>query len=142
MVWNLNKIAESNDYKKETVDSDTSRRVAEFRDYFNKATPEEQMKIAQDFDEKVNKYMDPELKSTITSGDTVENVKESAEVTEDDNERIRELEDITYALDNYPDIPEAQKKWVEDMIYGPANNAEHKIVDAIQQDKSDKNIDK
>jgi hypothetical protein len=68
------------------------------------------MKIAQDFDEKVNKYMDPELKSTITSGDTVENVKESAEVTEDDNERIRELEDITYALENYPNIPDAQKK--------------------------------
>jgi hypothetical protein len=27
------------------------------------------------------------------------------------------------------------------MIYGPANNAEHKIADAIQQDRSDKNIE-
>lgn len=137
MVWNLNKVAESNDYK-ETVDSDTSRRVAEFRDYFNKATPEEQMRIAKDFDEKVNKYMDPELKSVIT---TEENIKESSDVTEDDNERVWELKDITYALENYPNISDAQKKGVEDMIYGPANKAEHEISDAIQQDKSDKNIE-
>jgi hypothetical protein len=70
------------------VDSDTSRRVAEFRDYFNNATPEEQNRIAQDFDERVNRYMDSELKSTIATGDTVENVTESTYITEDDNERV------------------------------------------------------
>ena len=144
MAWTLTKVAEANNYKEgevDIVDSDTLRRVAEFRDYFNKATPEEQKKIAQDFDERVNKYMEPELMSTITTGNAVETVKESADITEDDNERVWELKDITYALENYPDIPEAQKKWVEDMIYSPANKAEHKIAGAIQQDKSDKNIE-
>ena len=143
MAWNLNKVAEADDYKEtvDMVDSDTSRRVAEFRDYFNNATPEEQNRIAQDFDERVNRYMDSELKSTIATGDTVENVTESTDITEDDNERVWELNDITYALEHYPDISEAQRKWVEDMIYGPANNAEHKIADAIQQDRSDKDIE-
>jgi hypothetical protein len=123
------------------VDSDTSRRVAELRNYFNKATPAEQEKMAKDFDERVNKYMDPELKSAIATGGDVENVRESADVTEDDNERVKELGDITYALENYPDIPYAQKKGVEDMIYGLADNANEKIVDAIRKDKSDKNIE-
>lgn len=145
MVSNLNKVAEANDYKEwavDTVDSDTAHRVAELRDYFNKATPEEQKKMAQDFDERVIKYMGPELKSTITTGGAVENIEESADITEDDNERVWELDGITYALDNYPDIPEAQKKWVEDMIYSPVNNTEREIAAAIQQDKSDKKIEK
>ncbi len=143
MAWNLNKVAEADNYKEAVnmVDSDTSRRVAELRNYFNKATPAEQEKMAKDFDERVNKYMDPELKSAIATGGDVENVRESADVTEDDNERVKELGDITYALENYPDIPYAQKKGVEDMIYGLADNANEKIVDAIRKDKSDKNIE-
>ncbi|MBO7095182.1 hypothetical protein J6V86_03270 [bacterium] len=91
MVSNLNKVAEANDYKEgavDMVDSDTAHRVAQLRDHFNKATPEEQKKMAQDFDERVIKYMGPELKSTITTGRAVENIEESADITEDDNKRV------------------------------------------------------
>ena len=143
MIWNLNKFTESNDYKKEILDSDTLRRVAELRELFNNATPAEQEKMAKDFDERVNKYMDPELKSIITTGDVSEKARESADViTKDDEQRAKEVKEITYALENYPNIPDAQKKWVEDMIYGPVNKANEKIANAIYQNKSDKNIEK
>jgi len=143
MIWNLNKFTESNDYKKEILDSDTLRRVAELRELFNNATPAEQEKMAKDFDERVNKYMDTELKSIITTGDVSEKARESADViTKDDEQRAKEVKEITYALENYPNIPDAQKKWVEDMIYGPVNKANEKIANAIYQNKSDKNIEK
>ena len=143
MIWNLNKFTESNDYKKEILDSDTLRRVAELREHFNNASPAEQEKMAKDFDERVNKYMDPELKSIITTGDVSEKARESADViTKDDEQRAKEVKEITYALENYPNIPDAQKKWVEDMIYGPVNKANEKIANAIYQNKSDKNIEK
>ncbi len=143
MIWNLNKFTESNDYKKEILDSDTLRRVAELREHFNNASPAEQEKMAKDFDERVNKYMDPELKSIITTGDVSEKARESTDViTKDDEQRAKEVKEITYALENYPNIPDAQKKWVEDMIYGPVNKANEKIANAIYQNKSDKNIEK
>ena len=70
MAWNLNKVAEADDYKEtvDMVDSDTSRRVAEFRDYFNNATPEEQNRIAQDFDERVNKHIPKDRFSAFEYG--------------------------------------------------------------------------
>jgi len=143
MIWNLNKFTESNDYKKEILDSDTLRRVAELREHFNNASPAEQEKMAKDFDERVNKYTDPELKSIITTGDVSEKARESTDViTKDDEQRAKEVKEITYALENYPNIPDAQKKWVEDMIYGPVNKANEKIANAIYQNKSDKNIEK
>ncbi len=143
MIWNLNKFTESNDYKKEILDSDTLRRVAELREHFNNASPAEQEKMAKDFDERVNKYMDPELKSIITTGDVSEKARESTDViTKDDEQRAKEVKEITYALENYPNIPDAKKKWVEDMIYGPVNKANEKIANAIYQNKSDKNIEK
>ncbi len=143
MIWNLNKFTESNDYKKEILDSDTLRRVAELREHFNNASPAEQEKMAKDFDERVNKYMDPELKSIIATGDVSEKAREATDViTKDDEQRAKEVKEITYALENYPNIPDAQKKWVEDMIYGPVNKANEKIANAIYQNKSDKNIEK
>jgi uncharacterized protein YciU (UPF0263 family) len=87
------------------------RRVAELREHFNNASPVEQEKMAKDFDERVNKYMDPELKSIITTGDVSEKARESTDViTKDDEQRAKEVKEITYALENYPNIPDAQKK--------------------------------
>jgi hypothetical protein len=52
------------------------------------------------------------------------------------------LDELNEAVNAYPNIPEAQKKAIDDMKYWPARRAKDKIGDVIQKDKSDKNIEK
>jgi hypothetical protein len=107
------------------------------------SSPEEQMKIAEEFNERVNSYMDPELKSI--TGNAVEKTAESKDITKDDEDRVKELDEVTKALENYPDLPEAQKKSVEDMIYSRVDNVQGNVAEVLSQnqpeDKSDRNIE-
>ena len=142
MVENVNKIPESQDYGKENlVDSDAMNRFEEFKKYFSESPKEEQIRLATQFNQRVNEYMDSELKSRI-SGGNVETQEESVEVDDSDVENLNKLDELNEAVNAYPNIPEAQKKAIDDMKYWPARRAEDQIGDAIQKDQSDKNIEK
>jgi hypothetical protein len=117
MVENVNKIPESQDYGRENlVDSDTMNRFEEFKKYFSESPKEEQIRLATQFNQRVNEYMDSELKSRI-SGGNVETQEESVEVDDSDVENLNKLDELNEAVNAYPNIPEAQKKAIDDMKY-------------------------
>lgn len=137
----INQIPESQDYNRENlVDSDAMNRLEEFKKHLDSLSSEEQQKIAKKFDDRVNKYMDPEFKAQLP-GTSIESQQESSEVTDSDLDNINKLNELHAAVDGYPNIPEAQKKALHDIIYNPANKAENQVATAIQKDKSDKNIE-
>jgi hypothetical protein len=117
MVGNVNQIPESQDYGKEKlVDSDAMNRFEEFKKYFSESPKEEQIRLATQFNQRVNEYMDSELKSRI-SGSNVETQEESVEVDDSDVENLNKLDELNEAVNAYPNIPEAQKKAIDDMKY-------------------------
>lgn len=145
MVGHIDAVGESNNRNPEQVADSDVQRVKQFKEELKNLSPDEQIKIAHEFDKGVNKYMDPELKAIVT-WNTAEIEDESADVTEKDKDNLKILEKLNWALDDYPDISKPQKKAIEDIVYGPVDRAEKKIENILEQneqkEKSDKNIER
>ena len=143
-------VAESNGYQQEVVErkdvikEDSQKRLEEFKQHLAESPLDEQIRIAKDWDERVNKYMDPELKAATTV-DAVENVENSEYVKESSTENVKKVANLMDAINNYPDVPEAQKKATEEVIYGMVDNSAEDVAKALNsnkiKDKSDYNIE-
>ena len=130
--------------EKNYIDGKMEAKLKEFQQYLEESSLEEQLGIAQDWSRRVEGYLnkDPQLKNTIT-GNTVEQSERSEFVKESSVENLENLEALNKALRDYPDVSEAKKMAIEDVVYGMVNNSEKDMQNTLNkiEDKSDKYIE-
>ena len=60
-------------------------------------------------------------------------------------DEVKKVANLMDAINNYPDVPEAQKKATEEVIYGMVDNSAEDVAKALNsnkiKDKSDYNIE-
>ena len=139
MVWNVNEVAKSNEYSRESVKEisrEDIKNVEELKNYYNQASEDEKQRLNNEFSQNLRNELnnDPELKSALEWEEIID-----SEIRDDDTKNLENLKTLQNTLDAYPNLPEANRKAVEDMVYGPFKNSEEEIKNVLSGE--DKNID-
>ena len=117
MVWNLNKVAESNNYDTESVekvDAKSEKDLRDFTKYYENASDKEK----KDLDEKFRRYLDDELKkdSDLKNKLSSHEIKESSEINEQDIANLNTVRNLTDVLNNYPNISSPEYRAIKKML--------------------------
>ena len=116
VVWNVNKIAESNDYKDsaELVDLKSKKDFDDFKDYYEKSTEEEKDALNAKF----KTYMDEELKNDSELKNKLSGLEteESSEISEQDIVDLNTVRNLTDVFNNYPNISSPEHRVIKKMI--------------------------
>lgn len=143
VVWNVNKIAESNDYKDsvDLVDAKSKKDFDDFKNYYESSTEEKKNALNEKFKTYMNEELknDPKLKDKINGSET----EESAEISEQDIADLNTVRNLTDVFNSYPNIssPEhrAIKKMVDEYIKDLNRTAQEVLSNT--EDKEWKKID-
>jgi len=116
MVWNVNKIAESNDYKDsvDLVDAKSKKDFDDFKNYYEKSTEEERSALNEKFKTYMNEELekDSKLKDTLNGSET----EESPEISEQDIADLNTVRNLTDVFNSYPNISSPEYRAIKKMI--------------------------
>ena len=116
VVWNVNKIAESNDYKDsvDLVDAKSKKDFDDFKNYYESSTEEKKNALNEKFKTYMNEELknDPKLKDKINGSET----EESAEISEQDIADLNTVRNLTDVFNSYPNISSPEHRAIKKMV--------------------------